>query len=225
MNDIAPQLDTDSYAEFYELRKTASTMTVKTVEWFRDHAKILLEECLHTSQSLSILSIGSGEGDVDIELIKAILPHLNSQRLQYDALEPNLVHNQRFLDRLNKVSFDKRVSVSVHSDCLEEFNTNRQYDIVVLIHVLYYFDDPYLAIRRALSRAKPGGQVIIIHQFSVGIPEIQRKHMYELKNNENEILTADDIKKLLDEGGEQYRFYNIDAHLEVTECLKPSEIG
>lgn len=225
MSIQAPQLDRDSYAEFYELRKAASSMTPNTIEWLGDHAKILLEKCLHTNRPLSVLSVGSGEGDIDMELIRALLPHMNSQTLEYDALEPNPVHHQGFAERLNTLSFGQRVRVSLYDKRLEEFNTTRQYDVVLLIHVLYYFEDPYLAIRRALSRTKPGGQVIIIHQSAEGIPQIQRKHMYELKHNENEMLTADDIKNFFDKAGDPYRFCHIDAHLDVTECLRQSEIG
>ena len=200
---VAPKLDIsdNSYTEFYALRKHASTMTVETINWFRNHVNIWFGE-IH--QSPAILSIGSGKGDIDIEVIKSILPHLDSKKLKYDALEPNLIHYKCFMDKINTMSFNEQVSVSIHDSYFDKFNTNQQYDVVLLIHVLYYFDDPYQEIQRALKHTKPGGKVIIIHQSSTGIPEIQHKHMLDLKNNEDEIFTTDDIKKLLDDGKEQY---------------------
>ncbi len=226
---IAPKLDIDggAYAEFYVLRKNASTMTQATIEWFHNHVDVWLREVTHENESHlpAILSVGSGEGDIDIEIIKAIQPYLGSKKLKYDALEPNLRHYERFLDRINRMPLDASLSLAIYNVYFDQFSTNQQYDVVLLIHVLYYFDDPYQAIRQALRYTKPGGRVVIIHQSSTGIPEIQRKHMYKLKSNVDELFTTDDIKKSLDNGGEQYRFFNIDAHLEVTECLKRSEVG
>ena len=40
---VAPPLDDEFYAESYELRKAASTMTVAAIEWFRNHVTELLE--------------------------------------------------------------------------------------------------------------------------------------------------------------------------------------
>lgn len=101
---IAPPLDNEFYAQSYELRKAASTMTVAAIEWFGNNLKILLEESYSRSQqddTLSVLSIGSGEGDIDIEIIHSLLPSLNPRwkKLRYVALEPNPIHRARSLSR------------------------------------------------------------------------------------------------------------------------------
>jgi SAM-dependent methyltransferase len=230
---IAPPLENNLYAEFYQLRKNASTMTASTIEWFRNHLQMLLDEMRGQTRSntLSVLSIGSGEGDIDTEIIQAILPHLNSQwtPLKYDALEPNSIHRKRFVERLSENSFDDHISVSVHNTSFgmsDEFDHNESYDIVLLIQVLYYFEAPSQIIQRALAQTKSTGRVIIVHQSAIGIPEIQRQHMLSLKGDENEILTTEDIKKLLvQESGYFYRYHNVNAYLDVTECFNQSEIG
>lgn len=233
-SSIAPPLENSIYAEFYQLRKNASTMTASTIEWFHNHLPILLDEmCNKTGgDTLSVLSVGSGEGDIDIEIIQAILPHLNSpwKNLKYDALEPNFIHRKRFLERLNENSFDNNVNVSVQNTffgMVDEFEKNESYDLVLLVQVLYYFELPSQIIQRAITQTKPNGRVIIVHQSATGIPEIQCKHMLDLKGNENEIFTTEDIKKLLDEqkGRCFYRYYNVNAYLDVTECFRQSEVG
>ncbi|HIE00396.1 MAG TPA: hypothetical protein EYP59_08920, partial [Thiotrichaceae bacterium] len=230
---IAPPLENNVYAEFYQLRKNASTMTASTIEWFRNHLKMLLDEMRYQTRNntLSVLSIGSGEGDIDIEIIQAILPHLNPQwtHLKYDALEPNSIHRKRFVERLSENSFDDHISVSVHNTSFgmaDEFDSNESYDLVLLVQVLYYFKMPSQIIQRALAQTKLTGRVIIVHQSAIGIPEIQRQHMLSLKGDENEILTTEDIKKrLAQESGYFYRYHNVNAHLDVTECFNQSEVG
>lgn len=229
---FAPPLNDEFYAQSYELRKAASTMTVAAIEWFHRHVTELLKQHdLSSSQdnTFSVLSIGSGEGDVDLEIIRSLFPRLKPQwkQLQYVALEPNPIHRDRFLKRLDKERFDQSVEVSVRDEFFEpgRFESQQKYDLVLLTHVLYYFDNPYQAIRTALKQTKKGGRVVIIHQTAMGIPQIQREYMLEAKGNKNEMFVAEDIKDLLDTQSHQYQFYNVDARLDVTECLQCSETG
>ncbi len=229
---VAPPLDDEFYAESYELRKAASTMTSAAIEWFRSHVEVLLEGSdspSHKDDTLSVLSIGSGEGDIDLEIIHSLVPKLNSRwkRLKYVALEPNPIHRNRFLQRLDKTSFDENVEVSVRGDSFEpnKFESEAKYDLVMLTHVLYYFDDPYQAIQGALNQTKEDGQVVIVHQTATGIPQIQREHMLAAKGNQNEMFTAENIQNLLDAKSHQHQFYNVDARLDVTECLQGLEAG
>ena len=183
----------------------------------------------HKDDTLSVLSIGSGEGDIDIEIIHSLLPSLNSpwKKLRYVALEPNPIHRDRFLKRLEKASFDENVEVSVSEDCFEpgRFESEEKYDLVMLTHVLYYFKEPYQAIQTALSQTKESGQVVIVHQTATGIPQIQREHMLEAKGDENEMFAAEDIKNLLDTKSHQHQYHHVDARLDVTECLQRLEAG
>ena len=66
---FAPQLNDEFYAQSYELRKTASTMTDVTISWFKNNIQSLIKENNPQSKqdnTFSVLSIGSGEGDIDI---------------------------------------------------------------------------------------------------------------------------------------------------------------
>ncbi|MEO1430682.1 MAG: class I SAM-dependent methyltransferase [Cyanobacteria bacterium J06633_8] len=229
---VAPPLDDKFYAESYELRKAASTMTVAAIEWFQNNLTALLEGSYspsHKEDILSVLSIGSGEGDIDIEIIQSLLPQINSsgKKLKYVALEPNPIHRDRFLERLEKVGFDENVEVSVSEDCFEpgKFESEEKYDLVLLTHVLYYFDDPCQAIQSALAQTKENGRVVIIHQTATGIPQIQQEHMLAAKGDLNEMFTTEDIKNLLDRKSHNHQYYHVDARLDVTECLQGLENG
>ncbi|NEO51906.1 MAG: methyltransferase domain-containing protein [Okeania sp. SIO3B5] len=229
---VAPPLDDEFYAESYELRKAASTMTVAAIEWFRNNVTELLEGSYSPSQkddTFSVLSIGSGEGDIDIEIIQSLIPRLNPQwkQLKYVALEPNPIHSRRFLERLDRVSLGPNVEVSVRDEYFEpdRFEKEQKYDLVLLTHVLYYFDKPYEAIQRALKQTKEGGRVVIVHQTATGIPQIQREFMLEAKGNQNEMFTAEDIRNLLDTQSHPHQYHHVDARLDVTECLQGLETG
>ncbi|WP_324235592.1 methyltransferase [Okeania sp.] len=173
--------------------------------------------------------MGSGEGDIDIEIIQSLVPKLNPRwnSLKYVALEPNPIHRDRFLERLEKESFGKNVEVSVRDDYFQpgKFDSEQKYDLVLLTHVLYYFDEPYQAIQSALKQTKAGGKVVIVHQTATGIPQIQSEFMLEAKGNQNEMFTAQDMRNLLDTQSHPHEYHNVDARLDVTECLQGLENG
>ncbi|WP_179131173.1 class I SAM-dependent methyltransferase [Candidatus Entotheonella palauensis] len=229
---LAPPLDDDCYAEFYELRKAASTMTTVAIDWLRKQAGAVLQRkrSISEDQTFSVLSVGSGEGDIDIEFIRAFLDAWSPRwdTLQYVAIEPNAAHREGFLQRLDDISFDHRLNISVIDQRFEELDRGehqKQYDLVLFVHVFYYFEDPKEVIQRALTLTKEGGQVVIVHQTPTGIPEIQQKYMHDIKGDENEMFTTADIRNLLDGSVERYQYHEIDAHLDVTECLRGTEAG
>ena len=233
--DIAPPLDHAFYAKSYEQRKAASTMTTMTIEWFQQHMKTLLVKSHLTTQEkgaekkpFSVLSIGSGEGDIDCEIINSLITHLQptSTSLNYVALEPNAIHRQRFQERVDQVTFGENVTVQVRDDYFDlQFEDEQIYDLVLLTHVLYYFDEPYQAIQHALAQANKYGQLVIIHQTKIGIPQIQQEYMQELKGDQQGMLSAEAIKSLLDEQLEVYQSHTLDAYLDVSECLQTSALG
>ena len=228
---VAPPLDAKFYAKSYELRKAASTMTNVAIDWFRSNSVLLLNGenlSLQKDDTFSVLSVGSGEGDIDLEIIHSFIPQLKPQgkNLKYVALEPNPIHRDRFLERLEQTSFDENIEISVRSDSFKpNQDTEEKYDLILLTHVLYYFDNPYQAIKTALNQTKEDGKVVIIHQTATGIPQIQQEHMLVAKGNLNEMFTAEDIKNLLDTKFHQHQFYNLDARLDVTTCLQGLESG
>ncbi|ETR71081.1 MAG: hypothetical protein OMM_08352 [Candidatus Magnetoglobus multicellularis str. Araruama] len=87
-------------------------------------------------------------------------------------------------------------------------------------HVLYYFIDPAVAIRSAMMINKPGGAILIIHQTQTGIPEIQHKIMKQIKGNTFELLTTETIAYHLNLNKIPYDYFEVDAHLNTTECIK-----
>ncbi|NEQ96344.1 MAG: methyltransferase domain-containing protein [Cyanothece sp. SIO2G6] len=229
---FAPALDDQFYAESYELRKAASTMTTATIEWFQQNLVNVLAPArppFGTDRTLSVLSIGSGEGDIDLEIIKRLTPEPDVpwKRLRYVALEPNPIHRDRFLHNLSHTALADTTEVEVRGDYFDPNQPppQEQYDLVLLTHVLYYFDDPTQAIRQALAHTKPYGQVVIIHQAAVGIPQIQREHMLDIKGDEDEMLTADDIQNLIKRQSWPYQLHHIDAQLDVTPCLQQLDTG
>ncbi len=229
---IAPPLDATLYAESYELRKAASTMTTVAIDWLSQQASELLsrEPAVSHDKTFSVLSVGSGEGDLDMKFINALQAELLPQweGLRYVALEPNASHRQGFYQRLDAEPLDHSVNVSIHDQRMEDLDLNehqQRYDLVLFVHVFYYFESPQRIIEDALALVKEGGQVIIVHQTPTGIPEIQRRYMREIKGNTDEMFTTSDIQTLLNASDISHQYHELDAHLDVTQCLRQTDAG
>lgn len=67
--------------------------------------------------------------------------------------------------------------------------------------------------------------MVIVHQTATGIPQIQSEFMLEAKGNQNEMFTAQDMRNLLDTQSHPHEYHNVDARLDVTECLQGLENG
>ena len=105
-------------------------------------------------------------------------------------------------------------------DCLEE-----GFDLVHLTHCLYYIPDRKMAIRRAYELLNPGGFLLIFHQTTLGINEIQRAYMKLVKGDEKEMFSAHDIALVFEELGLKFNYDVLISDIDVTDCIKENETG
>lgn len=217
---LAPPLDPITYARLYALRKAASTQTAHTIRWLRRHATALVGPRRHAS----VLSIGTGEGDVDLALYAALRE--SGRSVRYTAVEPSAA--QRALLRDNIARHGVGADVEIRPECFEDLHIDQTWDLVLICQSAYYFDSSRLGalLRAAQACVSPGGSLVIVHQSHLGIPEIQAEHMVALKGNREAMLSGRDIAALLTgDRGLQFSpardHHTIPATLDVRGCLDP----
>lgn len=227
---LAPPLDAETDAEFYALRRRASTHTSATIAWLcAELPRRLAQLTDRTDDSYRVLSIGSGDGEIDRQVLQTLRAHLAPERpLVYHALEPNIVHHATCTRTL--APFDSHDGISVQVLRLPYavpggFESRERYDLVLIIHVLYYFQQPLDCITHAVGQLTSSGRVLLVHQTEVGIPELQELHMLELCGNRDQLMTAADVRRQLDAAKLRYEYEEIEAYLDVTECLRGSADG
>jgi len=54
-------------------------------------------------------------------------------------------------------------AVNVHFECalFEEYSPNRQYDIIMMTHIIEHLEDPVTVLRRTQNWISPGGQIFV----------------------------------------------------------------
>lgn len=219
--ELAPPLSEEVYARYYALRKAASTQTRNTTAWLCDQARELTGQ----RPEVHILSIGTGEGDVDLAIHEALAQQ--GVRARITALEPSA--SQRALLEARLQASGASAAFEVRGERFEELHTTQRFDLVLICQSAYYFD-PHelpLLLRRAFGLVAPGGSLVIAHQSGKGIPELQAEHMLALKGSHEAMLNGDDLAALLERDGSlPYLAHRdrleIPAALEVSRCLDPA---
>lgn len=225
------QTASETYAQNYLLRRNASTMTRIANDWFRENTRALLAgwQERENPESFSVLSIGAGDSELDLDVISGLfqtgsIP--SPTRLRYVAIEPNPVHREQIIKRLSTEAAAPLTEYAVlEKPFPEHLPQAERFDLILMIHVLYYLAPRDNAINRAMSLLAPGGRLVIVQQTPTGIPELQAEFLETLKGSSEEMFTSIDMLQLLDHDGIHYEYSEVDTYLDVTECIMDTEYG
>jgi SAM-dependent methyltransferase len=209
---FAPPLSEREYAECFDAFKKISSELDSMQKWLNDD---FLPKCTWP-ESLNILSIGSGDGEFDIELMKIILKRWRIG--SYNAVDPNPLHNELFLSRFH----ESNLEVSRLEIVPEEFpNTHigKKFDLIHMTQCLYYIPDRARAIQAALEYLNDDGLILIFHQTPQGINEIQRRFLRNVKGDENEMYSSSEIYGVLKSLHVKFDLTTLEGRLDVSDLL------
>ncbi len=212
------ELSDKQYAECFDLFKTVSTEWDALECWLRQEF-IPVQK---TDDSIDILSVGSGRGDFDLTLMRLLREKYT--HFSYTAVDPNTEHNNIFMEKVNQ----SRIKPDVFAIIPEFFcegTVRGSYDLVHLTHCLYYIPDRKNAIETCYTLLKPGGSLLIFHQTTLGINEVQERYMERVKGNRKELFSAHELLSILDDLGFPFMFDVVISDLEVTEIVNNTEKG
>lgn len=214
---VRPLTDRE-YAECFDAFKKVSSEWMAMGEWLEKE----FIPSLAGRISVRVLSVGSGTGDFDLALMRMLLEKM--PYISYVALDPNYEHNRIFSDRYQNCGLELNsfeiIPKPFGKDCLEGC-----FDLIHLTHCLYYIPDRKEAIQRAYELLSPGGVLLIFHQTTLGINEIQQAYMKLVKGDENEMFSAHDIALIFEGLGLNFNYEVLISDIDVTDCIKENENG
>ncbi len=202
----------DRYAECFEAYKRISTEWECMRQWIHDN---LLDSLSH-KENISILSVGSGSGDFDLQLIELLASKFKS--VDYVAVEPNKVHSQQF--KIRTITYPLQgIRFRIHTLPFEELRIDERFDLIHFTHCLYYIPDRARAVLKALNMIVDYGIVLIFHHTPMGINQIQRRFLKRVKGTEKDIFCSKELQDILDRHHIRYRLNMMDSFLDVSDCL------
>ncbi|OPX20467.1 MAG: hypothetical protein BZ151_03955 [Desulfobacca sp. 4484_104] len=210
----APPLNDCEYAKCFNIFRQMCSEQLSMQEWLNNDFIPRLD----WPGPLEILSIGSGTGDFDLQLMSLLLTRWPIQ--SYVAIDPNLNHNQVFQASFTKSGLPLQ-NFQILSQTFPGPPLHQKLDLIHLTHCLYYIPDRRQAILNALELLKNQGRLLIFHQTPLGINEIQRHFLKRAKGHAQEMFSSRDIYELLKKLPVSFKFDIIDGVLDITACLDP----
>ena len=122
----------------------------KIEEMLRERLPSLVPRRLHDSQQLNILSVGSGNGEKDLLVLKVIRESLRSTELKIfnRAIEPNTyfcdLYNEAIAN-MQTPSDDQATTFEICEQSFQQYSQHTEkepvkFDVVHFIHSIYYVD-------------------------------------------------------------------------------------
>lgn len=142
----------------------------------------------------SILSVGVGDGSLDLKF-KNLFPNIET----YDVIEPMDFHYRNLHNKFNRV----------YKTTIENFDFNRKYDMILLSHVVYYFDDLKLELIRLLNNCKT--IILYIQSEKTFTYCLQKKYDSTFHS-----LTSTNCMNILNELKLNYKLIEIDCEFDLT---------
>ncbi|XP_053554231.1 histamine N-methyltransferase [Bombina bombina] len=178
---------------------------------------------------LHILGVGSGSGELDLEILSKIKEEKPDTPILNEVLEPNSEQIKLFKERIANAPNFKNVKFMWHPKTTEEYkqdvkidNGLRKFDLIHMIQMIYYVKDPYATVKFFMSCLAPKGKlVIILLSRDSHWNALYRKHESLLQPNEGFTLDlhSEDIINVLDSMSAKYQTYKIPSEVDITECF------
>ncbi|MCJ8732899.1 hypothetical protein PDJAM_G00217210 [Pangasius djambal] len=194
----------------------------------RDFIHSTLPDILTTvgagKSTLNVMGVGSGAGEIDLEILAQLHAKHPEARVENEVVEPSgdmlnkykvLVSKTPGLDHIT-FRFNKMTASTFESDWKQR-NTDRKMDFIHMIQMLYYVNDPEATVSffRSLLH-KDGKLLIILVSADSGWSRLWRSYRDQVNSR---CVTTADIKSFLDAKGIPYKSHGFMSSMDITECF------
>jgi len=214
--DRVEPLQGERYATCMAAYEAASNQRERILAWFTDD---VIPEL--STERAHVLSVGCGAGDLDKGILAAGAEH--AAVVSYVGLEPDSRQCERFTERMG-FDDDRNVQVETRNVSFEDFDEARRFDLVMMVHSLYYMEDPEVALGNALELVRDGGRLAVLIASNDSLNELSSS--FWERENDRPTWFSEDLSEHLEGLGVPFERTRIGATLDVSDCCEPhSERG
>nr|XP_029498197.1 histamine N-methyltransferase-like [Oncorhynchus nerka] len=220
--------DDNRYLKSFQLFRECSSEH----QCMQDFIHVILPDILASigegKANLNVMGVGSGAGEVDLEMFSELrLKHL-AVTVDNQVVEPSaqqlhlykvLVSQKPNLDYI-KFTWNKMTATEFEKDWREK-NYTKKMDFIHMIQMLYYVKDPCATVSFYQSLLdKKGKLLIILVSGESGWGKHWKTFKTQLCNTESShTVTTGDIKTYLDSKTVSYQSYELPSQIDITECF------
>ncbi|XP_030642849.1 histamine N-methyltransferase-like [Chanos chanos] len=178
--------------------------------------------------TLNVMGIGSGAGEMDLEMLAQLHMKHPGIRVDNEVVEPSseMLHKYKVLvsktSDLDYINFTwHKMTASEFEEHWKEENIMKRMDFIHMVQMLYYVKDPEATVSFYRSLLNKNGKlVIILVSGESGWGRLWRTYRNQLCNTEiSQCVTTGDIKSFLEAKGIPYKNYELPSQMDITECF------
>ncbi|MGA1345778.1 MAG: methyltransferase [Ilumatobacteraceae bacterium] len=205
------------YDAVYRLRRSRSTMADDAVNWITGAVGQWMRSS-RRGAPFRILSVGCGDGSLDLPLLAAARRH---GPVEYVGCDVNADSLAVFATALGTADEDPGLVTSLVHGPFQVLADDAHFDLVLLAHVLYYVDDPVAVVRTMRDeRCSLDGRVVVIHSARRGVPST-----VEAALGSTSFVTGDEIAAGLRAAGMGHVTAVVPGRLCVDDAIVDSPLG
>ncbi|XP_068187990.1 histamine N-methyltransferase-like [Antennarius striatus] len=187
----------------------------------------IMSGTINGKSHINVLGIGSGPGDLDIELLSAL--HLKNPDMTVDneVVEPTpeliskykeLVSQTPGLDYI-KWNWNIMTVQEFEKDWKEKGRT-KKFDFIHMFEMLYYVEDNEATVNFFRSLLNKDGKLIIsVLDGNTGWGKLDKTYGHRFHNPKLTFVVSDKVKQYLDSGGVSYQSYLLPCEVDITKCF------
>ena len=230
------------YYKSLDVFKRKTGQFFKNVQIIGDHMPSMIQKMLHLEQeraSFNILSVGSGTGDMDLEILKIVKDELHkSQGCHQMKIFNRAIELNKYPCDLYKAAIknlnDEQTVFDIRQQKFEEYikeftMEEPKFDIIHFIHSIYFVDIESVLKHCIENELNDEGLLV----FIVGTPPdlicsvLERQRFPDWhgnpdeKNPESYSETAEKVFEIAEKHGWKHEVYTQEYSIDVTEIFDP----
>ncbi len=215
-SDLVPLTDA-RYLEAHGIFEGRSNQQQLILEWFGNQ----IAPTLPQEGVCRVLSVGCGSGVLDVQIATRLVEQ--TKDLLYVGVDPNKIECETFQRNFTQASLDS-VKFEVEPTTFDQFEAECSFDLINLVHSLYYMPDPAAALQKARKLLAPGGRLVVFHAPCDEMNSLTEPFWQKLYGRST--LFAEDFRRLFDAWHWNYERARVDAKLEVSPLTHANqEVG
>ncbi|CAL9690570.1 unnamed protein product [Knipowitschia caucasica] len=220
--------DDDRYQKSFKLFLERSSEHLCMRDFIHNKLPDILASVGNGRSQLNVIGVGSGAGDIDVEMLSQLRLKHPGVTVDNEVVEPSSqqLHNYRVMvDQKPDLDYIKftwnKMTASEFEEQWRKRNVTKKADFIHMFQMLYYVKDPGATISFFHSLLDKNGKlVIILVSGESGWGRLWDTFRSQLCNTEiSQCVTAADIRHLLDARGASYQSYELQSHMDITECF------
>ncbi|KAL0966878.1 hypothetical protein UPYG_G00301280 [Umbra pygmaea] len=175
---------------------------------------------------LNVMGVGSGAGEIDLEILSELHLKRPAVTVDYQVVEPNDKQIQLFQEsvsqkpNLDYIKFNWNKMTAAEFEKHWKKNYTKKMDFIHMIQVLYYMKDFAATVSFYQSLLDQDGKLfIILLTGESGWSKLKKNFKTQISTGDSQGMTSSDLKTYLDSMGLSYHSYEQPSQFDITECF------